>query len=95
MAEDPKTADESAGIAASALRFVPFVVVSAIAVLAALRLFGIAFNQVPRWYAHGIVVAYVVGTPLVVADLVWSKRAGRREGKTLFGRLADIFDFFP
>ena len=46
-------------------------------------------------YAHGIVVSYVVVTPLVVGDIVWSKRVGRPEGKTLFGRIADIFDLFP
>ena len=63
--------------------------------MAALRLFGIVFTQIPRRYAHGIVVAYVVGTPLVVADIVWSKRDGRPEEKTLFGRIADVLDSLP
>lgn len=64
------------------MRFVPFIVVSAIALLPALRLFGIVFTQVPRWYAHGIVVSYVVVTPLVVG----ATSSGRNESADQRGR---------
>src|SRR3954452_6329344 len=95
MAEGQNIAGQPAGIAGPAMRFVPFVAVSAIALLAGLRLLGIVFTQVPRWYAHGIVVTYVVVTPLVVGDIIWAKRLGRPREKTLLGRVADILDFLP